>query len=165
MLAYDKNKDGRLDSDELFACPAFLTALADFDANQDGGLTADEIAARFRDYIKVQPGLEAWVCTVYLDGQPLAGADVTLVPDPVMGDGFPLVHGRTDAAGVAEPRCDGMPVAGLFCGLYRVEVRREVNGKESLPGRYNSRTELGWEIPPGVLRRGEKIWAIRLTSK
>ena len=53
---------------------------------------------------------------------------------------------------------------GIYVGLYRVRISKKVNGKETLPARYNTETELGREIATNIRdSRGNIMF--HLTSK
>ena len=60
------------------------------------------------------------------------------------------------------PDLDDYP--GIYVGLYRVRISKKVDGKETLPARYNTATELGREIAANIRdNRGNVIF--HLTSK
>src|SRR5262249_18714977 len=148
LAEYDTNKDGALDAKELEACPALLSALKKIDKNNDGRLTADEIADRLTYF--QQPGMQQDVSVeVTLDGQPLAGATVTLVPEKFMGPSTRPASAVTDEAGTGTFRIEGSgdPVAP---GYYRVQVSKNVGGRETVPAKYNAQTVLGQEVVPAA---------------
>jgi EF hand len=159
---FDKNKDGTLDDAELKATPGLRAAKAQFDADKNGKVSGEEITARFRRYVDANPGLVTIECRVTLDGQPLPEATVSLVPEPYMGD-YPTATGSSDGWGSVSLRCENQPAHGVFCGLYRVEIKHE--GGRALPARYNTQTELGCEVPPGSFSRGETKVTFALTSR
>ena len=68
------------------------------------------------------------------------------------------------AAGLAQlaPEFEGYP--GIYTGLYRIRISKLVNGKETLPARYNTETELGREVAHGTRGSGTNI-VFRLKSK
>jgi hypothetical protein len=39
---------------------------------------------------------------------------------------------------------------GVYLGLYRVKVSKQVGGRETIPARYNSQTELGCEVATDI---------------
>ena len=40
--------------------------------------------------------------------------------------------------------------SGVNCAFYRIEISKQQGGGESVPARYNTSTELGQEVAPGV---------------
>jgi hypothetical protein len=89
---------------------------------------------------------------VTLDGKPLAGATVTFVPqieDEEAASHVAPSSGMTDASG----RYSLMyvkDVEGAAVGTHIVMISApKPNGAESLPRRYNSASELGFEVKPG----------------
>src|SRR5262249_27904405 len=98
LAEYDANKDGALDAKELEACPGLQSGLKRIDKDNDGRLTADEIADRLTLF--QQQGMLADVAVeVTLDGRPLAGATVTLVPEKFMGPSVKPATSVTDEMG------------------------------------------------------------------
>jgi hypothetical protein len=153
---YDANKDGFLDKNELKACPALASCLKAVDKNRDGRLSGDEISERINYYQTSRVGLSAVAVKVTLDGKPLAGATVTLVPERFLGDEVKPASGVTDARGVANVATEGVEVPGVACAMFRIHVsKKDTGGRETLPARYNQNTTLGAEVGPdwqGVLR-------------
>ena len=156
LAQYDANKDGFLDKDELKSCPALASCLKALDKDRDGRLSGGEIAERINSYQASRVGLSALAVKVTLDGKPLAGASVTLVPEKFLGDVIKPATGVTDARGVANVATAGEEVPGVACGMFRVEVsKKDTGGRETLPARYNQKTTLGVEVGPdsqGTLR-------------
>lgn len=149
LADYDKNKNGSIDSSEAAACPALKEAFKAIDTSRDGQLSGDELKARFTRYGAVAGGMGtiAVPCKVTLDGAPLAGAAVRLVPERCMGDTFKAASGTTDDSGqvTLKPETEGW--AGVYPGLYKVTVSKpDAGGKETLPARYNAQTMLGREV-------------------
>jgi len=150
---YDTNGDRRLDENELKKCPGFLHALERADADGDRTLTADEIAARIEKWFASGTVIMDWPVSVDLDGKPLEGATVVFEPEPFLGSGFKTCRGTTDKFGHASLRGSDAAFPGVYVGAYRVKISKKVNGKEIIPPRYNTETELGWEVAddiPGV---------------
>lgn len=163
----DANGDGVLDKAELAKCPALLAALPRIDKDNSGTLTEAEIAARIGTYGDLNVALLPFKCVVLLDDQPLVQATVTLVPEKFLGDASKLASGVTDKAGnallsIPEHREQGL--AGVHCGLYRVEIRKEAGGQDQVPAKYNTETTLGQEVAFDVpeLERGVTL---KLSSK
>jgi hypothetical protein len=149
LALYDRNKDGFLDSDELKSCPALASCLKKLNKNNDGRLSAAEIAERIASYQSSRVGLMAVAFQVTLDGQPLAGASVTLVPEKFLGAALMPATGSTDARGMVRVATSGAAEPGVACGLYRIEVsKKDAAGRETIPARYNQATILGLEVAP-----------------
>lgn len=162
LAEYDTNGDGFLDERELARCPALKSALKELDRDHDGRLSAREIADRLAFYRDSRIGLISAICHVTLDGRPLAGASVRLVPERFLGPDFHPASGLTDDRGRAPLQAEGQTLPGVPCGLYRVEVsKKDGSGRELLPARYNTATVLGQEVAPAM--RGSI--SLRLTSK
>ena len=163
LADYDTNKDGFLDAKELEACPALLSALKKIDKNNDGKLSPDEIAERLAYF--QQSGMQLnVVADIYLDGRPLGGATVTLVPEKFMGPTTKPATATTDDGGTGVFRIEGSgdPVAP---GYYRVKVSKNVGGRETVPAKYNEQTTLGQEIVPEGAGRGSMLTVrLRLSS-
>jgi hypothetical protein len=151
MAKYDTDKDGFLNAKELEQCPALQSALKQIDTNNDGRVSADEIAARIAHWQESKQGLTSLAVKVSLDGQPLEGATVTLVPEEFLGSDVQKAVGVTDKGGVAgttieQPQTPGQ--RGVQPGFYRVEISKTAGGKETLPAKYNTKTTLGVEVAP-----------------
>jgi hypothetical protein len=149
MAKYDTDKDGFLDAKELEKAPALRSALKRIDTDGDGKISASEIAARITTWQESKLGLATVRARVSLDGQPLEGATVTFVPEEFLGSEIQKAMGKTDNSGAAgmsieHPQTPGL--RGVQPGLYRVEISKVVNGKESIPPKYNTETTLGVEV-------------------
>jgi uncharacterized protein (DUF2141 family) len=150
VAKYDVNGDGKLDAKELKKCPGLLDALKRADANGDNMLDEAEIAARIEKWFAGNAAIVDALTQVTLDGKNLEGATVTYEPEEFLGPAFKPVSGTTDAHGQASPTgADPNPkFNGLYPGVYRVKISKEVGGKEIVPKQYNAETELGKEIAP-----------------
>jgi EF hand len=145
LADYDKNHDGFLDARELESCPALKGGMKRLDKDGDGRLSRDEILARLQDFADSNVGLYVTTVKVHLDGKPLAGADVTLEPEPFMCGAIKAAQGTTNDAGHAIPRTQP-DVPGCQFGFYRVRIsKKDSSGKELIPVRYES--SLGAEVP------------------
>lgn len=153
MELYDENGDGTLDETELVACPALKAEVYEFDANADGKLSEEEIFGRLDTLYGRRVGLTPSECKVTLDGEPLEGATVKYVPDPLLGEGTTRpAEGVTDSAGVAKlsvaPEHIPDTLGGrkvMQVGLYRVEI---THPSKDIPAKYNTETILGFELNP-----------------
>ena len=152
---YDTDRDGSLSGKELDKCPGIKDALEHYDINHNGKITAAAIAARIREWQVSELGTTATKVRVLLDGQPLEGASVTFEPEPFLGPKVATATGQTAKNGAVlltiaadrqNPQSERKP--GVHCGLYKVRISKQIGGRETLPARYNSQTELGAEIAP-----------------
>jgi hypothetical protein len=165
LAEYDANKDGALDAKELEACPGLLSALKRVDKNNDGRLSADEIADRLA-FFQLQGTQMDVTAEVTLDGRPLAGATVTLVPEKFMGPSVKSASAVTDESGTAVLKTEGSGEVSVACGYYRVQVSKNVQGREVVPAKYNTKTVLGQEVSPDAQGRGSaNTLRLRLTSR
>ena len=168
MKLYDKNGDGKLDTKELKASPPLVELLKNLKAKTPGHpdtLAATDIAGRLEEWIHAPTTLLPAAFIVFLDDKPLEGATVTFVPEPFLGPSYHSHQGTTDASGscVLDPELTNYP-NGIYVGLYRVQISKKVNGKEILPVRYNSESELGREVATNIRDSRANIM-FRLTSQ
>jgi hypothetical protein len=164
LAEYDINKDGFLDAKELERCPALKSCLKALDKDKDGRLSAAEIADRIAFYRDSRVALLSIGCHITLDGNPLAGATVTLLPEKFLGPSLRPASGVSNNAGSVTFRTEGEQLPGVQLGLYRVVVSKKNGaGKETIPEKYNAQTNLGLEVAPG--HRGGDGLRLRLTSK
>lgn len=150
---YDSDGDGELNTPELEASPPLKSALKDVDTNHDGKLTNEEIAASLQRFGASRVGLISPACLVLLNGKPLSGATVRFIPEQFLGELVETAEGTTDESGVAIPSVPegSLPhprMKGIRLGFYRVEISHQVAGRESLPSRYNTESQLGQFVPP-----------------
>ena len=152
MEQYDTNGDGKVAGDELEKAPSLKAALPRLDTDGDGGVSADEVAARVKVWKDMESGMTLLPCRVLLDGQPLADAKLTLEPESFLGDEMKPAYGTTNQFGTVSPvipkdqRPDPKLPGGAQLGLYKVRISKMVNGKETIPPRYNTETVLGQEV-------------------
>ena len=148
MAEYDKNNDGTLDAKELASCPG-LKAMAVKLAKQT--LTTDEVTARLTESARYPDQLFEIPCFIWLDGRPLAQAEVTLVPEKFMGEGRKPAKGSTDDNGVVRSfKVDGLAKPGVPPGVYRLQVSKAGPAGEMIPAKFNGETTLGCEVGPQV---------------
>ena len=155
VLQYDTNGNGQIEPAELASSPGLSDAVEHTDEDGDGNLTAEEIAnrIRFHDLRKVRVMPVRYQVT--LDGEPLADAKLTLVPERFYGGSLPGASGTTDAEGFVKPtvafdeklRSDELgPLTGVHPGVYHIEVsKKDASGAELVPAKYNTATQLGLE--------------------
>jgi hypothetical protein len=162
LAEYDTNGDGFLDGKELERCPALKSCLKELDTDRDGRISAQEIAVHLSHYQKTRIGLISASCHVTLDGRPLSGATVSLLPETFLGPGIKPATAITDSNGRALMQTEGEQATGVHCAFYRVVVsKKDVGGREIIPAKYNTQTSLGQEIGPDF--RGSIM--LRLKSK
>ena len=147
---YDKNGNGILEPEEWKQSPALAAAKDRIDRDGDGKITSQEIADRIASWLQ-SPAIKT-TCTlqINLDGRPLEGATVTLEPEPFLGPSFKAASGSTDLMGMASVSAQDEKFPGVYLGLYRVKVSKQVGGRETIPARYNSQTELGCEVATDI---------------
>jgi hypothetical protein len=169
MEMYDKNGDGVISGEEMDHAPALTEALPRLDTNGDKRVSADEIAARVDAWKAMQIGMTSIRCHVTLDGEPLVGATVTFEPEPFLGDEIKTAIGATNPFGDVAPtipkeqRPDPKLPGGIHLGLYKVRISKMVNGKETIPTRYNAQTTLGQEVSDDdpAVRRMNMAFALK----
>jgi hypothetical protein len=158
---YDANRDGFLDAAELGRCPGLKAALGRIDKDRDGRLTAAEIATRLVKYQEDKVALTFVIGQVVLDGKPLSGAEITLVPESFMGAAVKPARSLSDAGGMCAFQTEGQEVPGVHSGIFRIRVsKKDADGKETLPARYNHSTTLGTEVS-----MGQQTLSINLKSR
>lgn len=152
---FDDNQDGFLDEEELGDSPSLKKAVFSkgvfsrpvglIDENQDKKLSLDELTNRLKGMSTSRVGRMTVACSVARGNQRLSGVEVKFIPEPFMGDSFPTATGTTDVGGLA--RVAISEGEGMAFGFYRVELsRKNKAGKETIPARFNTETELGQEV-------------------
>ena len=165
---YDTDGDGSLGDDELASCPPLKNSLATLDQDGNGQIEGSEIERRLAHWIEADQALMVIPYEVSFRGQLLEGATLTFIPEPFLGSAFTPASGVTDQYGVAsvihepEDRPDPDFPQGIRVGFYRIEVTKEVNGKEVLPKKYNTESILGQEIAPGAAGLGQGMLQLQL---
>lgn len=160
---YDKDHNGELSKDELAACPGILANLDAYDTNKNGSVSAEEIEARLTPLRRSGVGLTQLVIEVRMNGRPLQGADVKLVPEPYLGPNVKPAYGTTSRRGIAvmDIRDEDLPasekgVTGVHYGTFKIEV---THATRMIPAKYNTATTLGYET-----QRGSPDYRIELKS-
>jgi hypothetical protein len=144
----DRNGDGLITSSELAASPALKSASARIDTNHDGAIDAEEINRAVSAWIRSRVALMPVTARIFLDGRPLADADITLEPEQFVGVYSHPVAGKTDSDGDAPMKGSDSRAPGAPLGWYRVVISKKNGAQETLPERFNSKTELGLEVTP-----------------
>jgi hypothetical protein len=163
VAQFDKNGNQAIDGAELDQVPSIKSALRRIDRNQDNQVNAAEIAGRIQSWRDSKVGLMQVSLTLTMDGQPLSGAEVRIVPEEFLGSAVQPARALTDNSGRAALRISEEPTgAGVQLGLYRIEISKKSGAKETIPEKYNQRTQLGCEIAmDNSLADGD--WILRLT--
>ena len=169
LTQYDLDGDGAVGAQELDKAPALKAAVKNLDRNDDGKITAEEITARIKAWQDSKVGLMSLVCLVTLDGKPVEGAKVTLAPERFLGTEIKPATGVSDENGIANLTIPIAPdsdlPSGMACGLYRVQVSWQKEGKELIPARYNTQTTLGREVALDAEGMQEGMLRFDLTSQ
>lgn len=167
---YDQDGDGQLSDVEYSASPALSAARGQIDRDpQDGVLSQEEIAARLQSWLDRKSALHVLPVKVTWRGEGLQGATVRFIPEEFLGNAFRPAEAVTDHYGVAnmvhapEDRPDPEFPQGVRVGLYRVEIRKEANGEEMVPPKYNEETTLGQEVAADAAGMSQGMITYHLT--
>jgi hypothetical protein len=156
---YDSDKDESISQSESLACPAIAGSFKIYDANKDGLVSIAEIQSRLEAMLRSGIGRMPCICVVYAGDRPLEGATVRVVPESFLGGAIQPGEGVTNDRGVAKPvTVDAPPgLPGIELGLYRVQITHD---RLKIPAKYNTATELGFELSP--LERNRDTFEFRL---
>jgi hypothetical protein len=152
MEIYDANSDGKVAGEELEKAPSLKAALVRLDTNKDGGVSAEEVEARVNAWKAMETAQTSIRCQITLDGQPLPAARIVFEPESFLGDeiktasAISTVYGEAAPVIAPEDRPTKNFPGGIHLGLYKVQISKLDNGKETLPSRYNSESTLGAEV-------------------
>jgi hypothetical protein len=146
---YDSDKDQNISQSESAACPGLTSSFKLYDANQDGQISKAEIQSRLEAMLGSGIGRMPCMVVVYAgeSNNPIEGAKVRVVPESFLGGAIQPGEGVTNDRGIAKPvTVDAPPgLPGIEFGLYRVQVTHD---SLKIPARYNTQTELGFELSP-----------------
>jgi hypothetical protein len=171
MEQFDTDGDGLIAGAELDQSPSLKSSLERLDSSGDDGISAEEIAARIEQWEDSNVALSTFGFLVTLDGQPLAGAKVVFEPEVFLGDVLQPAVGETGPSGRCaatvpkDQRPDPTFPPGVCLGFYKVKISKLVNGRESIPSRYNDATVLGQEVAIDVPEIINNRVVYALTSK
>jgi hypothetical protein len=158
---YDADKDQNISQSESAACPGLAGSFKLYDANQDGQVSTAEIQSRLEAMLGSGIGRMPCMVVVYAgdSNRPIEGAKVRVVPESFLGGAMQPGEGVTNDRGIAKPVTVGAPpgLPGIEFGLYRVQVTHD---SQKIPARYNTATELGFELSP--LERNRDRFEFRL---
>ncbi|MCA9240795.1 MAG: EF-hand domain-containing protein [Planctomycetales bacterium] len=149
---YDTDKDGLLSPTELEHCQGILSALKTFDRDGDGMVSPEEISHRVEMYRERGVGLKMVSCKVLLNGRPLPGATVELIPESFLGEEVHEARGTSRSGGTVPlyVPAEALPsdlagTQGVQLGVYKVKITHD---SVKLPEDYTSGEGLGVEIGP-----------------
>lgn len=145
---YDTNSDGAIDKKE--AKLSALDPAAGWDGDGNGKISEAEISDRLTRYEQISPGIQSMTCRVFYRGRPMEGAKVVFEPEAFLGDLVEEGTGITDIEGVAEMVAEDIvkedpTLRGIRASLYKVRI---THADVELPARYNTDTELFFELSP-----------------
>jgi len=151
LATYDTNGDGQLSIDELEACPGIRDAISRYDKDGGGQIAEEELSKRFAMWSDGGVAVTVLTCNVTLNGKPLAGAQVDLIPETFLAKVVQPATGITSQSGMAILAIDtaNLPedmknIRGVVHqGVFRVEI---THSEIDIPAKYNSRTTLGKEV-------------------
>lgn len=146
----DRDGDGKLSKQEWSASPVLAAVAKRYDTNGDSMLDVAEIRQGIEEWQANAVGPRSVSFTVRLDGRPLPGATVRLVPASFFGPDVKEASDETgpNGGGHLTMAPEDMPkhapkIPLVQPGLYRVEIRHP---SRNVPARYNTETTLGIEI-------------------
>lgn len=145
LAAYDSDGDGFLSKEEYTMSPGLLAASARVDSDGNGLISKEEIENRVDYYRNATTYVVSGGIRVVRKGRGLADATVTFEPESFLGEEFKPCSGTTDQLGETSISRETAEFPGIYLGMYRVRVSKIVNGKETIPAKYNTETTLGFE--------------------
>lgn len=158
MRTYDTDRDGTLAGKELEAVPGIQKHLSKYDLDKDARIDEGEIRQRISDWSAQPLGMRSLSVVVTFNGKPLPGAQVTLDPEPYMGEHVFPASGITDTRGAARVGIDsahlpqqlqGRGARVVSGGTYKIRV---THPRMKIPEQYNTATILGEEIASDTVR-------------
>jgi hypothetical protein len=166
----DRDVDGTLSEEELKASPPLVDALPAYDTNKDGSLAQAELISGIERWTERGVGATVLPFSVKLDGRPLKGAQVRIVPAPFLGDAIKPATGVSDQSGsgsldiAPENRPTNFPtsVPVVQSGLYLVEITHPTI---SIPEAYNKASTLGLEAAVAGQNPGGVVWELSSKKK
>lgn len=170
LTLYDRDADGQLNSEELKASPPLADAISAYDSNHDGALAESELVAGMQSWTSRGIGAMSLPFTVRMNGRPLQGANVKLVPAEFLGDAIQTAEGSADDTGsgslsiASENRPSGFPqnLPVMQPGLYLVEI---THPSIEIPEVYNSASTLGLEAGVAGQNPAGVTWELQSKKK
>lgn len=124
-----------------------------YDKDGNGAVSQEEIEEQLKQLISSRVGVTTLRIEVRMNGRPLPGAQVKIVPESYLGDDVKVAWGTTNPRGTAtmDIRDEDSPASeqgllGVHYGTYKVEV---THPEVSIPEKYNTKTTLGYETEKG----------------
>ena len=160
----DHDGDGKLSRAEWAKSPSIAAAASGYDKNGDGFLESAELVSGVDVWKRTGVGVRSVPFKVILNGTPLPGATVRLVPAAFLGDVVKPASGETGASGGGQfaiaredlpKNAPNMPL--VQPGLYQVEI---THPSVKIPSKYNTQTTLGIEITSGNPGPEGVVWSI-----
>lgn len=147
----DTSGDGIISSNELDSAPSLKFALNRIDSDRNQQISKEEISAfAQKHWIDAAAGIVRVRCEVNMGGRPVDGATVTLEPEKFMGGvinpAVAVTRGGQAPFDVSDEHRPHPNAHGAQIGLYLVRISKIVNGKETIPAKYNEQTTLGCEV-------------------
>jgi hypothetical protein len=133
IKAFDADGDGQLSLAELKAAPALLAAVDRIDIDRDGKVSRGELLSRLEAQAKGSD-LIAMSVTVLAQKRPLAGAQVTLAPEPFHGTGLQSYEGLTTASGTCQLQGQHVKLPGVPPGYYDAHIVATAQGIDQVVG-------------------------------
>jgi len=151
MEQYDTNQDGIIRDQELKHAPGIQFVILRIDADKDGGVSSSEISQMIQEkWIDPGDGVMRVKCDVIFRRRRLDGATITFEPEQFLGDLIYPAMGITRdgfaTMSVAEEHMPHPNARGVAPGLYLVRISKLVDGEETIPAKYNTKTTLGVEV-------------------
>ncbi|TWU28450.1 EF-hand domain-containing protein [Bythopirellula polymerisocia] len=153
MELYDTDHDGALSDKELVSCPGIQRHMQLYDKDGNGSLSLEEVEEQIRQLLSSRVGVTSLRVDVRMNGRPLPGAQVKIVPEKYLGENVKTAYGTTNPRGTAamDIRDEDSPASehglrGVHYGTYKVEV---THPEISIPEKYNTQTTLGYETEKG----------------
>jgi hypothetical protein len=153
MEMYDTDDDGSLSDTELAACPGILRHKQLYDKDGNGTISQQEIEEQISQLLASKVGVTSLRVQVRMNGRPLPGAQVKIIPEKYLGEDVKPAMGTTNDRGTAtmDIRDSDSPASeqgllGVHYGTYKLEVTHPT---VSIPEKYNTKTTLGYETEKG----------------
>jgi hypothetical protein len=168
---YDSDQNGTISGAELDKVPAFKSALAQLDTDGDGGVGADEVSAAIQHWQEIPIGVMSMGFKLTFNGATVEGATVTFEPEEFLGSEIKAGVATTDMFGMGGPtvpieqRQDPTTPPGIQMGFYKVKISKLVNGKETVPAKYNEQTIFGQHVVPDNPEIQNRRVVYAITSK
>ncbi len=144
----DRDRNGECSRDELTVVPGLnlKEALEEIDRDKNGRLSEQELFGWLEGLQGSKVAVFPCPVCILLNGKPLPGVRVQIVPDPCMGNNVKAAEGITDEAGMASLRIPSVPF-GAHGGIYRLQITGKDTAGQPIASKYNTQTSLGLIVP------------------